>query len=90
MKRAWVILAAGVLLACAAAAKDPQAHASGDDDNPGRGVNIYSLQREVELGRQMATEVERQAMAVSCERPAGRASLTHLVPASVVWRVTSP
>ncbi len=61
MKRAWVILAAGVLLACAAAAKDPQAHASGDDDNPGRGVNIYSLQREVELGRQMATEVERQA-----------------------------
>jgi len=47
VKRAWVILAAGVLLACAAAAKDPQAHASGDDDNPGRGVNIYSLQRKL-------------------------------------------
>ena len=60
MKRAWVVLAAGVLLACAAAAKDPKAPASGDDANPGKGVNIYSLQREVELGRQMATEVERQ------------------------------
>ena len=60
MKRAWVILAAGVLLACAAAAKDPKAPASGDDANPGKGVNIYSLQREVELGRQMAAEVERQ------------------------------
>ena len=60
MKRAWVVLAAGVLLACAAAAKDPKAPASGDDANPGKGVNIYSLQREVELGRQMAAEVERQ------------------------------
>jgi len=60
VKRAWVVLAAGVLLACAAAAKDPKAPASGDDANPGKGVNIYSLQREVELGRQMAAEVERQ------------------------------
>jgi len=58
-------LAAGVLLVCAAAAKaPPKKPVSGDDDNPGRGVNIYSLQREVELGRQMATEVERQARLV--------------------------
>jgi len=65
VKRAWVILAAGVLLACAAAAKaPPKKPVSGDDDNPGRGVNIYSLQREVELGRQTATEVERQARLV--------------------------
>ncbi len=61
MKRAWVILAAGVVLACAATAKDPKAPVSGDNANPGNGVNIYSLEREVELGRQMATEVERQA-----------------------------
>jgi len=61
VRRVWVILAAGLLLACAAAAKDPQAPVSGDDANPGKGVNIYSLEREVELGRQMAAEVERQA-----------------------------
>ncbi|MGB9457687.1 MAG: M48 family metallopeptidase [Bryobacteraceae bacterium] len=61
MKRAWAILAAGVLLACAAAAKDHSHLATGDTDNPGRGVNVYSLEREVELGRQMAAEVERQA-----------------------------
>ncbi len=64
MKRAWAILAAGVLLACAAAAKDHHAPVSGDADNPGRGVNVYSLEREVELGRQMAAEVERQARLV--------------------------
>jgi predicted Zn-dependent protease len=61
VKRPWVILAAGVLLACAAAAKDPKPPVSGDDANPGKGVNLYSLEREVELGRQMAAEVERQA-----------------------------
>ncbi|MGB7763283.1 MAG: M48 family metallopeptidase [Bryobacteraceae bacterium] len=61
MKRAWVIIAAGVVLACAAAAQDHQARTNGDDGNPGRGVNVYSLPREIELGRQMAVEVERQA-----------------------------
>jgi beta-barrel assembly-enhancing protease len=61
VKRAWIILAAGVILVCASAAKDPKAPISGDAANPGNGVNIYSLEREVELGRQMATEVERQA-----------------------------
>jgi hypothetical protein len=29
-------------------------------------------------------------MVSSCERPAEKASLTHLVPASVVWSVTAP
>jgi predicted Zn-dependent protease len=61
VKRAWAISAAGLVLACAAAAKDPQARVSGDAANPGRGINVYSLEREVELGRQMAVEVERQA-----------------------------
>lgn len=61
MKRAWVLLVAGVWLACAAAAKDPKAPVSGDNANPGRGVNIYSLPQEIEMGRRMATEVERQA-----------------------------
>ncbi|MGA2037945.1 MAG: M48 family metallopeptidase [Bryobacteraceae bacterium] len=64
MKQAWVIFAAGALLACAAAAKDPHAPVSGDDGNPGRGINIYSLQREIELGRQMAAEVLQQARMV--------------------------
>jgi predicted Zn-dependent protease len=54
-------LAAGLVLSCAALAKDPKAPVSGDAANPGNGVNIYSIEREVELGRQMATEVERQA-----------------------------
>jgi predicted Zn-dependent protease len=54
-------LAAGVLLACAAAAQDRKPHASGDAGNPGNGINVYSLQQEVELGRKMAADVERQA-----------------------------
>jgi len=61
VKRALVILAAGVLLACAASASPPPKPASGDDANPGKGVNLYSLDQEVELGREMAAEVERQA-----------------------------
>ncbi|MGA3099398.1 MAG: hypothetical protein ABSF25_23335, partial [Bryobacteraceae bacterium] len=31
------------------------------NDNPGRGVNFYSLEQEIALGRQMAREVELQA-----------------------------
>jgi len=61
MKRAWVILAAGVALACAAAAGEHKASTTSTDTDPGRGVNFYSLEREVELGRQMAAEVDRQA-----------------------------
>jgi len=61
MKRAWVILAAGAALACAAAAGDHKASATSADADPGKGVNFYSLEREVEMGRQMAAEVDRQA-----------------------------
>lgn len=61
MKRAWVILATGAALACAAAAGEHKASASSADADPGKGVNFYSLEREVELGRQMAGEVDRQA-----------------------------
>lgn len=60
MNRAWVILAAGALLASAAAKQNP-ARVSGDSANPGNGINVYSLEREVELGRKMAADVERQA-----------------------------
>jgi len=52
-------LAAGALLACAAAAQNRQPHTSGDAGNPGNGVNVYSLQREVEMGRKMAADLER-------------------------------
>jgi predicted Zn-dependent protease len=62
MKRVWVILAAGVALVCVAPARDKNAPAADvDPADPGRGVNFYSLEREVELGRQMAAEVDRQA-----------------------------
>jgi predicted Zn-dependent protease len=62
VKRAWVTVAAGALLASAAAAQaPPRAPVSGDKGNPGNGINVYSLEREVELGRKMATDVMRQA-----------------------------
>jgi predicted Zn-dependent protease len=54
-------LAAGALLACAAAAKNPPPPVSGDAGNPGNGINVYSLQQEIELGRKMAADVQRQA-----------------------------
>jgi len=60
VNRAWAILAAGALLASAAAKENP-ARVSGDAANPGNGINVYSLEREVELGRKMAADVERQA-----------------------------
>jgi predicted Zn-dependent protease len=60
VNRAWAILAAGALLASAAAKENP-ARVSGDAGNPGNGINVYSLEREVELGRKMAADVERQA-----------------------------
>lgn len=60
MNRAWAILAAGALLASAAAKENP-ARVSGDAANPGNGINVYSLEREVELGRKMAADVEREA-----------------------------
>jgi predicted Zn-dependent protease len=61
VKGPWVILAAGALLASAAAAQAPKAPVSGDKGNPGNGINVYSLEREVEMGRKMATDVMRQA-----------------------------
>jgi len=61
VKRALAILPAAAVLICSAVAKDTHAPVSGDTANPGNGVNLYSLEQEVELGRQMAAEVERQA-----------------------------
>ncbi|MGO9230763.1 MAG: M48 family metallopeptidase [Bryobacteraceae bacterium] len=60
MRRTWAILTAGALLVCAAAAKNPNPPVSGDAGNPGNGINVYSLQQEVELGRKMADDVQRQ------------------------------
>lgn len=44
-------------------------HKKGPDDvgrsNPGRGVNFYSLEKEIALGREMAEETETQARVVS-------------------------
>jgi predicted Zn-dependent protease len=61
VKGPWVILAAGALLASAAAAQSHKGPVSGDKGNPGNGINVYSLEREVEMGRKMATDVMRQA-----------------------------
>jgi predicted Zn-dependent protease len=43
----------------AALAKDKKVRA-----DPGKGVNFYSVEREIALGKQMAQEVERQAKLV--------------------------
>ena len=61
MKRAWVVLAAGALLASVAAARNNPPRVSGDAANPGNGINVYTLEQEIELGRRMAADVEWQA-----------------------------
>jgi predicted Zn-dependent protease len=60
-----VALVAALFLASPASAKKQK---KGPDeiggDNPGRGVNFYSLEKEIALGKQMAQEVEREARIV--------------------------
>jgi len=66
MKRFSAVPAAFLLAAMVAA---PGAFAKNKKDNPddignrdvGKGVNFYSLEKEIALGKQMAQEVERQA-----------------------------
>jgi predicted Zn-dependent protease len=53
-----IVIAAGGSLTAADKKKDPDA--IGDRD-VGKGVNFYSLDKEIALGKQMAQEVERQA-----------------------------
>src|SRR5689334_17876875 len=40
------------------------------DRDVGKGVNLYSLEREIGLGKQLAQEVERQARIVDAPAPA--------------------
>jgi len=62
----------GILIVCLLAspgfAKDKKAKKLGPDDigasDPGKGVNFYSLEKEIALGKQMAAEVEREAKLV--------------------------
>lgn len=67
MRRTLPIAAFAILLSTAFAGD----HKKGPDDignsQPGKGVNFYSIEKEIALGKQMAQEVERQAKLV--ERP---------------------
>ncbi len=63
---------AGVLAVCLAAsagyAKSKKTQKLGPDDigasDPGKGVNFYSIEKEIALGKEMAQEVEREAKLV--------------------------
>src|SRR5580700_6223403 len=59
-------LVAVALLIPAAFAKDKPKKGPDDIGNgdPGKGVNLYSMEREIALGRQMALEVERESRQV--------------------------
>ena len=56
---AWLLVFA--LLVPFAPAKSKKKAPPPEPDDPGRGVNLYSLDREMTLGRSMAAEVERES-----------------------------
>ncbi len=66
MKRLWAVVVAPVL---AAGLLAPGAYAQNKKNDPeaigerdvGKGVNFYSLEKEIAMGKQLAQEVERQA-----------------------------
>jgi predicted Zn-dependent protease len=60
MNRSATWLLAFTLLVPAVFAKDKEKK-SQEPDDPGKGVNLYSLDRELALGRGMAVEVERES-----------------------------
>jgi predicted Zn-dependent protease len=60
MNRFASALMAVIVLVAAAPAKDKKKPDPQDDD-PGKGINFYSLDRELTLGRAMAAEVEHQS-----------------------------
>jgi predicted Zn-dependent protease len=64
--RTWSALLTLALLRPAAFAKDKPKKGPDDigNNDPGKGVNFYSLEREIALGRQMALEVERESRPV--------------------------
>ncbi len=64
MNRLISLLLAAVLAAPPAVAGKKPKPAEEETPDPSRGVNFYSLEREIALGKQMAEEVERQARLV--------------------------
>ncbi len=72
MSRAWILLAATLLAAFGALAKDdkrPPKNAKEDVEKIGerdvaKGVNLYSIEKEIALGRGLANEVERNSKIV--------------------------
>ena len=70
MKRSVSAVCAALLLVSAVSAKDKPK--KGPDDvgktDPGKGVNFYSIEKEIALGKQMAEEVEREGRLVYDER----------------------
>jgi predicted Zn-dependent protease len=66
MRRAGFLIASGLLLLPLAAAdnkeKDPDQIGNRD---VGKGVNFYSVEKEIALGKQLAQEVERQAKIIN-------------------------
>jgi predicted Zn-dependent protease len=61
MNRAATWLLVFTLLLPAVLAKDKSKEKTPEPDDPGKGVNLYSLDRELALGRGMAVEVERES-----------------------------
>jgi|SRR5579872_4012767 len=59
MKRSLGVLLAVTLLASPAVSKDKKKPKPPDD--PSKGVNFYTLDRELAMGREMAAEVERES-----------------------------
>jgi len=66
VNRAFTVLVAATLCLPAAFPKDKPKKGPDEMGNsdPGKGINFYSLEREIALGRQMSREVEREARMV--------------------------
>jgi beta-barrel assembly-enhancing protease len=78
MKRCYRLTIAGILFVTAATALSAQSKDKGKKNNPdeignrdvGTGINFYSLEREIALGKQLAQEIEREAKLVDTPVPA--------------------
>ena len=64
MQRILMAVMALCLAMPAGFAKD-KAKKKAEDPDPGKGVNFYSLEKEIALGKQMAEEVEREARLIT-------------------------
>jgi predicted Zn-dependent protease len=61
MKSALRVLLGISLAFSATLAKDKKKNPDNSQNDPGKGVNFYSLEKEIALGKQMAEETEREA-----------------------------